>query len=97
MASKESYTKACKLFESFHERAPRKGEIAVLTLPDGSQDWCLAIGPLDAVMYSTAGESKPYFHRHTKSDRPLLCVSSDGKQMIVVRGRYRFTDRGFLG
>lgn len=87
------------LFEKFHGRAPDPRELERLTLPDGSETWCLAVGQVDAIKYSTPEEPGAcYEHFFTKGDdRPLVCVSADGLQMVIVRGRYRFTDRGFIG
>lgn len=56
----------------------------------------LEVGRLVAVAYEVDGQKEPFFHRFQKNNRPILYVSSDGKQIFVGHGTYRFTDRGFL-
>lgn len=57
---------------------------------------CVAIGKLVAVAYEVEGQKEPFFHRFSKTNRPILFVSSDGSQIFVAHGSYRFTDRGFI-
>ena len=54
------------------------------------------IGFLDAVMYTTVrdGKTEKYIHEFKKHSRPLLAVSFDGRQLLVIGGSYQFTDRG---
>jgi len=56
------------------------------------------IGSLDAVMYTTIrdGKVEKYIHRFAKSDRPLLAVTPDGRQLLIVGGLYRFTEAGIV-
>jgi hypothetical protein len=56
------------------------------------------IGEMDGVLYSTVrdGQDEKYIHRFKKSARPLLCVSHDGSMLVIVLGKYRFTDRGIV-
>jgi hypothetical protein len=56
----------------------------------------LEVGRLVAVAYEVDGQKEPFFHRFQKNNRPILFVSSDGKQIFVAHGSYRFTDRGFM-
>ena len=85
---------AIRLFRAFHERNPRAGEIVDI-VPQPAI--ALRVGTLDGLIYRIDGERKPLVHRFKRTDRPLLFVSSDGRQIYSVRGRYRFTDRGFEG
>lgn len=85
---------AGKLFAGFFDREPRDGEIAEIVR---DTDTAIAIGKITAIMYNIEGEEKAFFHRFKKSDRPLLFVSSDGRQIYVLKGGYRFTQRGFIG
>lgn len=82
-----------KRFKAFHGRTPKKGEIG--TLSDGTP--VFLVGQLDGVMYKAIGEDRSSLHRFNKNDRPLLFVSSDGRQLYTIMGSYRFTDRGFEG
>lgn len=56
------------------------------------------IGELDGILYTTVrdGETESYIHRFKKSARPLFCVSHDGKTLVIVLGKYRFTERGIV-
>jgi len=58
----------------------------------------MAIGHLDAVMYSTVrdGKKEKYIHKFRKGSRPVLACSSDGKQLYILAGGYQFTDRGIV-
>jgi hypothetical protein len=60
----------------------------------------LVIGELDLIGYRAArqgiagGRLVRYSHKFRKNSRPLLAVSTDGKQLHVVGGQYEFTDAG---
>lgn len=84
-----------RLFKSF-----RLEEIEQLTdvdIPD-APDVGVVVGMLDSVEYTTrrAGKVEHYRHEFAEKSRPLLVASADGKQLIVVGGRYKFTDRGIV-
>jgi hypothetical protein len=86
--------RAVALFRAFHEREPRAADIVAIRAP---QAVAMRVGSLIGVIYRIDGERQPLIHKFTRTDRPLLFVSSDGRQIYSVRGRYRFTDRGFVG
>lgn len=90
-----SLVNAERRFRAFFNRDPKKEEI--VTVATENPEDVLVIGELDSVIYRTEGEKKPLIHRFKSSDRPLLLVSSDGRQIYVLKGAYRFTDRGFVG
>jgi hypothetical protein len=56
----------------------------------------LIVGELDLVGYRAKrdGKTERYGHHFKKNSRPLLAVSSDGKQLHIVGGRYEFTEAG---
>ncbi len=59
----------------------------------------IAIGYLLGLSYETKrdGVMEKYYHRFTrKVSRPLLAVSSDGKQLYLLGGAYNFTERGIV-
>jgi hypothetical protein len=87
------FERARKLFASFFGREPRRGEIVEVR---GTRDTGLVIGKLEGVIYST-NDGERFEHRFSKKARPLLIVSADGRQIYVLTGAYRFTDRGFEG
>lgn len=57
-----------------------------------------AIGNILAIEYETVRDDVPetYRHKFRSSSRPLLAASFDGSQLVIVGGRYRFTDRGIV-
>jgi hypothetical protein len=90
-----SVTAAQRLFRRFFDRDARAGEIVDVATRE--PETCLVIGELDGVIYRSEGSQEPYIHRFNKSDRPLLLISSDGRQIYILKGGYRFTERGFQG
>src|SRR5574340_233722 len=57
----------------------------------------IVIGELLGVIYRADREKTDYIHRfQSKSSRPLLVASHDGKRLILIGGSYRFTDRGIV-
>jgi hypothetical protein len=57
-----------------------------------------AIGALVGVVYETVrdGEQQLYVHEFRKASRPLLAATFDGTRLVIVGGRYRFTERGIV-
>jgi hypothetical protein len=90
-----SQSQAVRLFKRFFDREPEHDEIVSVVMRRPTT--ALVIGELDSVIYRTEGEAKPMFHRFKKNDRPLLLVSSDGRQIYTIKGSYRFTEKGFEG
>lgn len=84
---------AIRRFKNFHERAPREGEIIRVRMK-GAAD-AFVVGELQGVIYKSAGDGKKYIHEFVPNARPVLAVSSDGKQLLALAGAYEFTDRGF--
>lgn len=56
------------------------------------------IGECDGVLYTTVrdGKTERYIHEFEQKDKPLLCVTPDGRQLLLVGGNYRFTERGIV-
>lgn len=60
----------------------------------------LVVGELDLIGYRVkrdgieGGRLAAYDHVFSKKSRPLLAVSKDGKQLLIVGGRYEFTEAG---
>jgi hypothetical protein len=78
-------------FRRVYKRAPGEKHQIWLQMADPTQG--LVIGELVDLTYEANGAE----YRHTFKTRPLLVVSSDGSQSFIVKGRYRFSDRGFIG
>lgn len=89
------YERASKLFKSFHGREADANEI--VDINGQMPATCLLVGEMDGIIYRTAEEPKGHIHRFTKTSRPLVWVTADGRQMFITGGKYRFTDRGFMG
>ena len=86
--------KAAKLLEEYSGEAPNYIEEVNLKTPKTG----LLIGVLDGVLYTAIRDKEkiPYVHKFKKRSRPKLAVSADGKQLIILGGNYRFTDRGIV-
>jgi len=56
----------------------------------------LIVGELDLIGYRAKrdGKTERYGHTFKKNSRPLLAVTSDGKQLHIVGGQYEFTEAG---
>jgi hypothetical protein len=56
------------------------------------------IGACTAICYSTVrdGKREQYIHEFAAKDRPKLCVSPDGRQILLIGGDYDFTERGIV-
>jgi hypothetical protein len=85
------FARAVSLFRAFHGRDPKGGEIAEIS----GDDTILRVGKVAQLRYVDS-RGKLYEHDFAKSDRPLLFVSSDGSRAAIVKGRWRFTARGFV-
>jgi len=87
--------RSADIYESFtgHE-AEAIDVIDIPPIPDA----VAVIGTLDAVEYTTVREGKTELYRHKfrAKDRPLLCVSPDRRQILIVGGGFQFTDRGIV-
>lgn len=86
--------RAAKLYESFREAKPDK----VLQLEIDIPKTVLVIGHMESLDYRTTHRRKSTLYRHgfEPGSRPLLCVSPDGTQLLLIGGRYKFTDRGIV-
>ena len=91
----DEVTRAADLYERFtgHD-AENATRVQVKPLPKVAA----VIGPCDGVLYTTVrdGVEERYIHKFRKSDKPLLCVSPNGDQILLVGGRYRFTSAGIV-
>lgn len=85
--------RAARLFRAFHDRDARGNDLMRLQIPDPMT--LLQVGPCWAISYMVKDGKKPFLHQF--SHRPLLYVSSDGQTAFISRGRWKFTDRGFIG
>lgn len=86
--------KAVALYTSFREKKPRKIKTVSFNVPRV----VAVVGYIEAIDYKTTHGKKTvlYTHDFAPGSRPLLCTSSDGKQLLLIGGRYRFTRRGIV-
>lgn len=89
------YKRAADLIESFtgHEAET----LGTVRLPKTPRELAV-IGELDGVLYTTVrdGQREKYVHEFASKDKPLLCVTPDGRNLHIVSGRYVFTERGIV-
>jgi len=87
--------RAARIFERFtgHECLPIDN-VDVPPLPKA----VAIIGHCDGILYTTVrdGREERYVHDFAMPDRPLLGISPDGKQILLIDGNYDFTDRGIV-
>lgn len=83
-----------KLFNDF---TGHNGEVFKLDKPH-VPEVMLVIGYCDGVLYTTVrdGETEKYIHKFAAKSRPLLCSSSDGKNLFILGGEYNFTECGIV-
>lgn len=88
------YRRAVKLYTDFHGESPKYVDEYEIDLPSHA----LQIGRLEGVIYSCRmdGKHQRFLHEFTGKSRPILAVSADGTQLLVLDGDYRFTDRGIV-
>lgn len=87
--------KAALLFERFTGHETTKPQtINVDPLPKA----VAVIGECDGVLYTTVrdGVKEKYIHEFKHKDKPLLCISPDGRQILLIGGAYVFTERGIV-
>ena len=95
LARKQLIERGKQRYSSFMLRAPdRSRTLNIPALPKVA----LAIGELSAIEYvsTRGGERVNYRHVFKKGSRPLLASSHDGKQLILLGGAYRFSNRGII-
>ena len=59
-------------------------------------DVAMQIGLCDGILYTTVrdGKKESYIHEFTGASRPILAASWDGKQVLLIGGKYSFTEEG---
>ena len=87
--------KAALLYEQFTGHDARSlGEVTVPPLPSE----VAVIGHCTAICYRTVrdGVEEDYIHEFAKKDQPLFTIAPNGRQILLVGGRYVFTERGIV-
>jgi hypothetical protein len=82
---------AKELFEAFAEKPAGRVKVFKVNVPKAG----LVFGKLVQIGYISEYDGKPYRHTFEKAgSRPLLVAAHDGKSVVIVGGRYAFTERG---
>lgn len=91
---KREIRQAVALYESFREKTPRKLNTVTMKVPKV----VAVIGHVEGLDYRTTHGKKVtlYHHDFVPGSRPLLCVSANGEQLLLLGGRYKFTERGIV-
>lgn len=90
--NRRNVRKGARLFERFNEFPASR--VDTITIRDQDAELVL-IGEITSIGY-LARDGKEYEHRFRKSSAPKLAVSADGRQLYLIKGRYRFTGRGIV-
>lgn len=90
----KSLRQAVSLFERFTGHEATQAHRVRVDLPKTA----VFVGQCDGLLYTTIrdGKREKYIHKFAASDRPVFAVSSDGRQILLLGGRYRFTERGIV-
>lgn len=91
--SESAIAAATRLYKAFHDRAPSKGALKTIALD--RPETVLEVGWFFGIIYISEGQK--YLHKFNANNRPLVFVSADGRQIYILKGGYKFTDRGFIG
>lgn len=102
VASPRNNPESVALEEAAHKLEEFSGHPAkhVLKVNQPETRQGLVIGELRVLEYVTKREGinrdklTRWAHTFRKKSRPLLAVSKDGKQLLIVGGRYEFTEAG---
>ena len=93
-AGGRGYNRAVKLYRDFHGEHPRFVDEYELASPDVG----VYIGPCDGIMYTAKidGKTERLVHEFTGKSRPIFAVSADGRDILLLGGDFKFTERGLV-
>lgn len=95
LSSRAQLNRAVDLYENF---TGHRGEhIATIRVPDVPKVVAV-VGEVEGIIYNTTrdGNFERYIHEFKKSARPVLAVTPDGKQLLLIGGDFEFTERGIV-
>ncbi len=94
MSLRKAIAAAVTLYESFREAKPRSIGTYKMPVPRA----VAVIGYVEGIDYRTTHKGKLtlYHHDFVPGSRPLLCASADGRQLLLLGGRFQFTERGIV-
>lgn len=86
---------AIDLYRDFTGLEPESIQKLRVRVPDAAFVLGECAGVLyDAIRDDGGVQKQHYIHRFRKGSRPLLCVSSDGKTLLILGGEFEVTERG---
>lgn len=94
MKKSKQLKRAVKLYRDFRDAEAEQ----ITTVSVGLPSAAAVIGHVDFVGYTTthAGKTVAYKHAFRNGSRPLLCASADGLQLLLIGGRFVFTELGIV-
>jgi hypothetical protein len=92
--SGRSYKKAVSLYRDFTGENPRHIDDWDVEIPDVAME----VGKVTGIIYKTRmdGRVQEFMHEFTGASRPILAASSDGRQLLLLGGDYKMTERGIV-
>jgi hypothetical protein len=86
--------RAALIYERFTGHYADEARRVTVPVPKAAAE----IGTCDGILYTTVrdGKTEHYKHEFAAHDKPLLAVSPDGRQLLLIGGHYRFTARGIV-
>jgi len=68
------------------------------TVQINSIDVAFKVGMCDGILYTTVrdGKTERYIHEFKKTARPILASNYNGTQLLLLKGKFRFTERGIV-
>jgi len=88
------FARAADLFESFRDAKPKTSVKVSIPTPRVAS----LMGVMTGIDYETdhAGKQTLYRHRFAAGSRPYLAASPDGRQLLIIGGRFRWDHRGIV-
>ncbi len=88
------YKKAVSLYRDFTGENPRHVDDWDVLVPNVAME----VGKVTGIMYKARvdGKVQEFLHEFTGRSRPILAASSDGRQLLLLGGDYKMTERGIV-
>jgi len=88
------YKKAVSLYRDFTGENPRHLEDWDVIVPSHAME----VGKVTGIMYKARvdGKVQEFLHEFTGRSRPILAASADGRQLLLLGGDYKMTERGIV-
>ena len=93
-ASGRNYRKAVSLYRDFTGENPRHVDDWLVSVPPV----CMQVGMVTGILYKARvdGKVQEFLHEFTGKSRPILAASADGRQLLLLGGDYKMTERGIV-